>query len=572
MPQRPASIVYGLTDRPPIWITVFLAFQHVCIVAISLILPVVVVQEAGSTIANPTLAAAGLVSCSMLAGAVGCVAQVLSRGPVGSGYLCPQLCGPSFLSASIMAAKTGGLSLVLGMNLVAGAIEAVFGSFMRRLRTLFPAEVTGVIVTMVGVTVTRFTVPRFLGVSTPNGAPDGHAVLVSVFTLAVMVGLNVWSRGKLKLFGALIGMTAGYLLAWAFGLLDPEAVRHIRETPLFWFPLAHHPGWTFSAAMIIPCVVATLCSTLKTVGDLTTCQRINDASWTQPDMKNISKGIIADAAGCLAAGLIGGHGQSSSSTNIGLAIATGVTSRIIAWVTAILLAILAFVPKVASVFVAMPAPVMGAVLLFALSFMVVAGLQIITSRMMDTRKTFVVGIPIVFGIGVDIFPHVFENLHPVIYPIFSSSLSASAVLAVVLNLIFRIGIARKATLDARVGQDMADSIFKFMEHQGSLWGARHDVINNVTAAMTEFMEAAPYLCADGGVHFEVSFDEFNIEARIRYKGKPLEISGRMPDKEEMFSDPGAPARLAGYLMRHYADKITTHSAGDEQTLTLRFVH
>ena len=115
MPVRPSNLIYDLDDKPALWVTLFLGFQHVCIVAIALIFPVVIIREAGGT----THQAEHMVSICMIAGGIGVIVQALPKGPVGSGYLCPQVCGPSFLSASILAAKTGGLALVFGMTTMA---------------------------------------------------------------------------------------------------------------------------------------------------------------------------------------------------------------------------------------------------------------------------------------------------------------------------------------------------------------------------------------------------------------------------------------------------------------------
>ena len=51
---------------------------------------------------------------------VGTILQATNRFGVGSGYLCPQLLGPAFLPASLLAVKTGGLALLYGMTIVAG--------------------------------------------------------------------------------------------------------------------------------------------------------------------------------------------------------------------------------------------------------------------------------------------------------------------------------------------------------------------------------------------------------------------------------------------------------------------
>ena len=149
--MKPSQLIYGLEDRPPVLVNAFLGLQHVSLVAIAFVLPILLVKEGGGSTDQITF----LVSMSMLAGGVGIIVQSLRLGPLGSGYLCPQLCGPSFLAVSVLCVKTGGLPLVFGMTAMAGVVEALFSRVVHRLRVLFPTEVTGLIVAMVGITVIK---------------------------------------------------------------------------------------------------------------------------------------------------------------------------------------------------------------------------------------------------------------------------------------------------------------------------------------------------------------------------------------------------------------------------------
>lgn len=569
MPKKPANLTYGVDDKPPNWISALLGFQHLCIIAIAFIFPVIIVIQSGGTHEQ----ADSLVSMSMFAGGIGAILQALKRGPVGSGYLCPQVCGPSFLSASILAAKTGGLSLVLGMTVAAGLTESIFSRFMHKLRFLFPAEVTGLIVAMVGLTVVKLAMGYFFGLGPDDDLVETHEVSVSLITLGTMVGLNIWSKGKLKLFCILIGMSAGYFVSWLVGLLGPEQIAHIGRNSWISFPLLDHPGWSFDLAMLGPLVVAALCSSLKTVGDITTCQKINDADWKRPDMQNMRGGILADGLGCLSSGLLGGMGQSTSSTNVGLSIATGVTSRVVSFALGGMLMALAFFPKAAAVFSIMPRPVMGATLTFALSFMVVAGIQIVMSRMLDSRKTFVMGLSLIFGLSVDLVPQAFGHLHPWIQPLVSSSLSAGAVCAVVLNLIFRIGISQKASLKMAPGISSGRDVYEFLEHQGGAWGARREVVQKATAALTELWEAIDRLgLTKGPVNIEAKFDELSLNFAVTHQGEACPMPNMPPSQDDLVSDPKAQAALAGYLVGRYVDKLKVASTSGGCKYSLHFEH
>ena len=158
MSLKPSNLHYGVDETPPLWVTFILGLQHISVMATAWVFPVIVGSKSGAT----SLQIANLVSMSILAGGIGIMLQALHSGPVGSGYLCPQVCGPSYLSASMLAARMGGIPLVLGMTMCAGSIESLFSRAIKRLRFMFPVEVTGLIVAMVGITIIRVASSYFL--------------------------------------------------------------------------------------------------------------------------------------------------------------------------------------------------------------------------------------------------------------------------------------------------------------------------------------------------------------------------------------------------------------------------
>jgi len=569
MAQKPSNLIFGVDESPGWGALILLSLQHISVMSIAFIIPVIIVDAVGGAPGE----ARDLISMAMLATGVGTILQGIHRGPVGSGYLCPLVNGPAFLSASLLAGKAGGLSLIFGMTAVAGVFEGLFSRVVAKMRAVFPAEVTGTIVMMVGIEIIPIAVQKFLGIDKTHPTPDGAAILVAVITLAAMSGFNVWGTGKLRLYSVLLGMLVGYGAAVFMGVLKVRNLEAMLNTPWFDFPAVGHYGLSFDAALLIPFLVAVLSSALKTMGDVTTCQKINDVQWKRPDMMNISGGVLACSLGNVFSGLVGALGQSVSSSNIGLSIATGATSRRIAYGTGIILVFLAFFPKLSSVFVIMPTPIMGASLIFAVSFMIVAGIQIIMSRMIDSRKTFVIGISVIFGLSVDFAPELFRNVHPWVQPMFSSSLSLATICAVILNLFFRIGIAKAATLSLAPGTDGSEKIYNFMDQRGRTWGARSEVVYKATAAMNEFFEAASeHGLTREPIQMTVRFDEFNLDAEIAYRGTPIEFPAVRPDARDLLEDERAPLRLAGYMIRSMSDQVTAEESEGSVRLHLHFVH
>jgi xanthine permease XanP len=323
--------------------------------------------------------------------------------------------------------------------------EALFSRIVRRLQILFPTEVTGLVVLMVGIALVPLGASKFLGIETEDAIIDASDVTVAAITLGLMIGLNIWSRGRIRLNCVLIGMAAGYVLAHPFGILSSADIARVWHSPFLALPDRSFISWSFDVSLLVPFLIASLASSLKTVGDLMTTQKVNDDAWVKVDMKSISGGLLADGIGCMFCGMLGGLGTSTSSSNVGMSAATGATSRRIAISAGCLFILFAFLPKLSALFSIMPQPVMGAILVFVTSFMVIARIQITLTTKLDTRKIFVTGISLIFGLSVDILPELYRNIHPWLRPLFSSSLTLSIILAIVLTQVFRIGAGKPQT-------------------------------------------------------------------------------------------------------------------------------
>jgi NCS2 family nucleobase:cation symporter-2 len=366
-------------------------------------------------------------------------------------------------------------------------------------------------------------------------------------------------------------MVVGYIVTYCVGGFTPANIAQVRGSAFIALPHFQHPGWSFNIALLLPFMVAIICSTLKNVGDITTCQKINDANWKRLDMTPVRGGILADGLASVLAGCIGGVGQASYSANIGLSVATGVTSRYVAFFTGALFAALAFFPKLTAVLAIMPRPVMGAILIFAISFMILAGLQIMMSRMIDSRKTFVIGLSLIFGLSTSMIPNLYAGITPALRPVFMSPLSLATVLVVLLNLLLRIGTSRRAEQSICPGKDSAEEIHNFMEYQGGVWGAPRDVIMRAESALQEFFEsAAANRLSEGSVKVGLYYDELNLDVDLEYAGVPMDYPNLRPSTTDILEDEGSLVRLSGFLIRKYVDRMKAGSENGICRVQLHF--
>lgn len=169
------------------------------------------------------------------------------------------------------------------------------------------------------------------------------------------------------------------------------------------------------------------------------CEKVNDDEWAAPDTRRIGNGLVADALCVVTSGLLGGVASDTSASHVAFSSASGATSRVIGYMAGGLFIILGFFPRITGFLAVMPMPVMGAILIFVTCFMIASGIQIIAGADMDNRRTFVIGIVIIFGLSRDLLPGLYVGIPHDIRPFFESSLPLSTMLAVVLNQALRLG-------------------------------------------------------------------------------------------------------------------------------------
>jgi len=567
--KKPAEIVYGVDDVPPLLVTVLGGLQHVGLVTIFLIYPLLVVKEIGSS----TALSANILSLALIALGVATVLQGLPKGPVGSGFLCPANHTAVYLAPSLAAVKAGGLPLLFGMTFLSGVIECGLSPSLRRLRAVMPPELSGLVIFFVGITVASagFRYVTGIGSARPLERLD---LIVAGITLGLTAALSVWAKGNARLFCALIGMAVGYLTAFLAGTLTSRQLADLAGLPMVSFPTFDHVSWALSLDMTPPFVIAAVAATLKAIGVVTVCQRINDAGWVRPDMASLSRGVLADGLGTAFSGLIGSVGLNTSTPCTGLSAATGLTSRRVGYAAGGILIALGFLPMLNGLFAIMPRPVMGASLLFAACFILINGLQTITSRMLDARRTLVIGLAMSTGLAVEFFPDLVRDMPVAVQPIMTSSLVVGTITALLLNLLFRLGQRVRASLIVEpASPDALTKVAEFFDARGRSWGARRDVIERASFGVSQAIETIHDICGPlAAVRIDARFDEFNLDVTISYQGDLIELPERRPSDKEIIESPSGHNRLAGFMLRRNADRVTVSRNGRESVVHFHFDH
>ncbi|HYZ63360.1 MAG TPA: solute carrier family 23 protein [Acetobacteraceae bacterium] len=566
-PKKPPEILYGVEDVPPLSATLLSAFQHTGNVAISVVTPLAILHH---THVAPEIAAS-VVGISFLALALAVVIQALPRGPVGSGYLAPSMFSGLFVTPSVAAIEAGGLPLMGGMTVFAGLLEAALSRVIRHLRPFLPPEIAGTVTFLLGINGGILGLRNLLGVDVEGVVPHTH-YLVGAFTLGLIVVLNVWTTGLLRMSCVLIGFVAGYVAALATGLLSPT-VFTANPAPMLAIPTFQHSGLAFDIDLVLPFLVAALVSSIKAIAVITTCQRTNDAAYIRPDLTSINRGVLADGLITAMGGLMGGGAINAAASSPGLAAATGVTSRRVAYAIGALLALLAFSPAAASVFSAIPDAVGGAILVFSSCFIITSGVEVMASRLLDSRRMLVIACAILAAEGAHTVAARAESLPGAVQQITASPLLLGTVVALILNVAFRPGMRRNSALMLDAGALDTEAIHTFIDGRGAAWGARPDVIQRVGFVLAELVESLVHRCkAEGPIRVTASFNEFRVDLVVTYRGVLMPFPLMRPSLDEIADTPDGLLRLSGFLIRRQTDSVRATERNGACVVEMHFDH
>lgn len=562
--RKPAGLVYGVEDRPPWIVTVLSGLQHVALISVNLVYPVLVFRACG---ASPAVVTA-LLSVGLCVLGIASFLQANRR--TGSGYMCPATFTATYIAPSLLAAKAGGLPLVFGMTLFAGVVEGLLAPVLRRLRALVPVELSGLVILLIGFTAGLVAVRAMLG--DPTRPADEEEWLVFAATLAVTAGLNVWGSGLSRMLCALAGMAFGYFVALALGLFAEADLGAVSGAAWIALPIPHFGPWSFDLALSVTFAIAAMAAAMKALGTLTVCQRTNNADWVRPETRSSNRGVLADSVGSILSGVVGGVGVNTSTPSVGVASATGVASRNVAYATGAIFLALSLTPKIAALLAVMPRSVMAASLLFSACFIVINGLQVVTSRLLDARRTVVVGMGLLAGAALEAVPAISAGATDTGRAILGSSLVFGTVVAFVFNLAFRLGVRKTVSHEIDPTRFEPAEVEEFLHAQGAAWGARPDIVNRATFGICQLVEAAiEHGHGEGSLELEASFDEFSLDVRLRWRGTVLAFPQSRPSLVQIQEEDGA-RLLAGFLLRRNADRIRAEQQGERAVVWFHFDH
>ena len=567
------NVRYEPDERLSLSLSFGLGFQYAALIVGGIVLtPTIIVRAAGESESFLVWA----VFAALVVSGFTTVIQSFRIGRVGAGY--PLLMGTSgaFIAVCVTALAQGGPALLATLVVISSLFQFALSGRLALFRRLITPAVAGTVIMLISVTIVPIAFDMLT--QTPAGALDSAAPACAITTFVVTLIMIFCATGVMRLWAPMAGVLAGCLVAAGFGIYD---IDRVAQAAWVGFPdFSGWPGfdlefnsvfWTLLPAFIF----VTLVGAIETIGDAVAIQRV---AWRKPratDFRTVQGAVAADGLGNLLSGLVGTAPNTTYSSSIALAEITGVVARRVGACVGVLFMLMAFLPKLISLFLAIPGPVVGAYVLVILAVLFVLGMQIVIQDGVDYRKAVLVGVSFWVGAGFQNDMLFNAYLNDGLRDLLGNGMTAGGLTALLLTVMGNLTGPRRLRMETELDNGALDRIKEFLEGFAEARGWDNEAFNRLCLVAEETLLTLSQLGdndetdkklrlllvarEDNGVaelEFIAAADTGNIEDRIALLG------GRA-------SENTLEHEISLRLLRHFASSVRHQQYTDADIVTVR---
>ncbi|HCM62242.1 MAG TPA: xanthine permease XanP [Morganella sp. (in: Bacteria)] len=439
-----SELIYHLEDRPPLPQTLFAASQHLLAMFVAVITPGLLIAQALGLSAHDTQR---IISMSLFASGLASLLQIRTWGPVGSGLLSIQGTSFNFVAPLIMggmALKNNGvdtegmMAALFGTLMLAAMTEVILSRFLHLARRIITPLVSGVVVMIIGLSLIQVGLTSIGGgyaaMSDNTFGSAGNLILAGI-VLAVIVLLNRQKNQYLRVASLVIAMAAGYLAAWWMGML-PDNHSQLPEELLV-IPAPLYYGLSIDWNLLVPLILIFMVTSLETIGDITATSDVSEQPVSGPlYMKRLKGGVLANGLNSALSAVFNTFPNSCFGQNNGVIQLTGVASRYVGYVIALMLIVLGLFPAVAGFVQHIPEPVLGGATIVMFGTIAASGVRIVSRETLNRRAIMIIALSLAVGMGVSQQPLILQFAPEWLKTLLSSGIAAGGLTAIVLNQVF----------------------------------------------------------------------------------------------------------------------------------------
>ncbi|MGD3109974.1 nucleobase:cation symporter-2 family protein [Streptomyces sp. YGL11-2] len=434
-PHHPVPPVHPVDEKPAVKRLAPAALQHIAAMYAGVVTPPLIV---GQAVGLDTAGRTRLIAASLLIAGCATLLQTLGIRKFAGNRL-PFVNAASsagitpMLAIAETTAKGHQLPAIYGAVMVAGVFCLAVGPFFGRLLRFFPPLVTGVVITLIGVTLMPVPVGWAQGGdkhAADFGSPQNLAL--AGFTLLVVLLIQRFTKGFVKQIALLIGLVAGTLAAIPFGMASFDGLRSAPVAALP-TPFSFGPPEFQPAAILSLCIVMLVLMTESSAGMLALGE-ICDRPTTGD---TITRGLRTDGIATLLGPVFGGFPTSAFAQNVGVVSLTRVRSRYVVALAGAVLLVLGVFPVLGAVVSLVPMPVLGGAGIVLFGSIAVSGIRTLSEAGLDDSSNIIlVAVSLGAGIIPLAAPTFYAGFPAWAQTVLGSGISAGALAAVLLNLFF----------------------------------------------------------------------------------------------------------------------------------------
>ncbi|MER5611785.1 nucleobase:cation symporter-2 family protein [Streptomyces sp. NPDC002215] len=411
------------------------ALQHIAAMYAGVVTPPLII---GQAVRLDTAGQTRLIAASLLIAGVATLLQTLGvKGFVGNRLPFVNAASSAGIAPMLAIAETNAkgdqLPAIYGAVMVAGVFCLAIGPFFGKLLRFFPPLVTGVVITLIGVTLMPVPVAWAQGGDkTAADFGDMKYLALAAFTLVVILLIQRFGRGFVKQVALLLGLLIGTLAAIPFGMADFGALRSAPVAALP-TPFAFGAPEFQPAAIISLCLVTLVLMTESSAGMLA----IGEICDRETDGRTITRGLRTDGIATLLGPVFGGFPTSAFAQNVGVVSLTKVRSRYVVAAAGGTLLVLGVFPVLGAVVSTVPMPVLGGAGIVLFGSIAVSGIRTLSEAGLDDSSNIIL-VAVALGAGIIPLaaPEFYAGFPSWAQTVLGSGISAGALVAVLLNLFF----------------------------------------------------------------------------------------------------------------------------------------
>jgi uracil permease len=365
--------VVGIHEKLPVLETIPLSFQHLTAMF-------------GATILVPLILGINPAICLLMNGIGTLIYSYVTKGGI------PAYLGSSFAFISptlLIIASFGGFSHAQAGFIFFGLFFILMSFVVKKygikwIDVVMPPAVMGAVVAVIGLELAPNAAIQSglapaataVGKIVEPYVANPQVILVALFTLAIGIFGSVIFRGFAQVIPILIAVIAGYILAFAMGMVDTTVI-----TSANWFviPKFQAPVFDWSAIFIIApaCIVvfAEHISHLIVTGKITETNLLQDPG--------LYRSLLGDGISNVISGFTGSTPNTTYGENIGVMAITRVYSVWVIRGAAILAIIFSCIGKIAAAIQSIPGPVMGGITMLLYGIIAVQGIRMFVEQKVD---------------------------------------------------------------------------------------------------------------------------------------------------------------------------------------------